>query len=200
MRKICFKIHKWLSLVLGVFMSILCFSGEIMLFCNNLTVKKLHRFLFMVPENVHGGMSAGRLLMDLTAICMTLVLITGIVIWWPKNKEMLKNRLTIDFRKGFGKFVHDSHVVLGIFACIFLLLMTITGPAFGLNWYREGLMSIFGIKALKMLHLGLWGGWVSKIIYAVAAVIGGLLPISGYYLWWHKRQYKKHNHNNKESI
>lgn len=52
-------------------------------------------------------------------------------------------------------------------------------------------MSIFGIKALKMLHLGLWGGWVSKIIYAVAAVIGGLLPISGYYLWWHKRQYKK---------
>lgn len=139
MRKICFKIHKWLSLVLGVFMSILCFSGEIMLFCNNLTVKKLHRFLFMVPENVHGGMSVGRLLMDLTAICMTLVLITGIVIWWPKNKEMLKNRLTIDFRKGFGKFVHDSHVVLGIFACIFLLLMTITGPAFGLNWYREGL-------------------------------------------------------------
>ena len=94
----------------------------------------------MVPENVHGGMSVGRLLMDLTAICMTFVLITGIVIWWPKNKEMLKNRLTIDFRKGFGKFVHDSHVVLGIYACIFLLLMTITDPAFGLNWYREGLM------------------------------------------------------------
>ncbi len=47
MRKICFKIHKWLSLVLGVFMSILCFSGAIMLFSNNMAVKKLHRFLII---------------------------------------------------------------------------------------------------------------------------------------------------------
>ena len=35
-----------------------------------------------------------------------------------------------------------------------------------------------------------WGGIVMKILYFLAALIGGFLPISGYYMWW-KRQSSK---------
>ena len=34
------------------------------------------------------------------------------------------------------------------------------------------------------LHTGKWGGIVMKILYFLAALIGGFLPISGYYMWW----------------
>lgn len=41
----------------------------------------------------------------------------------------------------------------------------------------------------KILHTGTWAGWFSKILYAIAALIGGFLPVSGYYMWW-KRNHK----------
>lgn len=42
------------------------------------------------------------------------------------------------------------------------------------------------------LHTGTWGGMVTKILYFLAALIGGVLPPTGYYLWLkrHRRQSK----------
>lgn len=259
MRKICWKIHRWLSIPLGVFMSILCFTGLILLFGKEIAsafgqdsrqmpflvaIRQLHRWLLMVPDNPHGGLSLGRIITAVSAMAMTLVLLTGVVIWWPKNKEMLKNRLTVSTSKGFRRFVHDTHVTLGIYAFVFLFLMAVTGPVFSFGWYNQGLSKLLGQKTMdkemmaqkgsdreaatkaqawdkradkqmgkptesqqngslmkggphgkkshgamlfKSLHMGTWGGWFSKILYALAALIGGFLPISGYYLWWKRK-------------
>lgn len=46
-------------------------------------------------------------------------------------------------------------------------------------------------KLFKALHTGTWGGMFSKILYALAALIGGLLPISGYYIWWKRNSLNK---------
>lgn len=40
-------------------------------------IKQLHRWLFMIPENPCGGLSVGRVIMAVSAMCMTLVLLTG---------------------------------------------------------------------------------------------------------------------------
>ena len=261
MRKICLKIHKWLALPLGVFMAILCFTGFLLLVIKDISpllgmeegidpfykaVKQLHRWLFMVPNNPHGGLSVGRLIMAVSSMCMALVLLTGVVVWWPKSKKMLKSRLKVSTNKGFRRFVYDTHVSLGIYAFVFLFLMAITGPVFSFGWYRQGMSKLFGQDAEKMetkmpkgdgkqaatkqnafahdntdrvkehaqrqeggapetkkdgdgkkpggkklfksLHTGKWAGWFSRVLYALAALVGGFLPISGYYLWWKKRQ------------
>ena len=263
MRRICLKIHKWLALPLGVFMIILCFTGLLLLLTKEVlpllgieegaepfykTVKKLHRWLFMVPDNPRGGLSVGRIIVAVTAMCMSVVLLTGVVAWWPKSKNMLKSRLKVSTSKGFRRFVYDTHVSLGIYAFVFLFLMAITGPVFSFGWYRQGMSKLFGQntekienkmpkagdkptdakenafangnveqakeqtqpqaggasdtkkeadgkkpggkKLFKALHTGKWGGWFSKTLYALAALVGGFLPISGYYLWWKKRQGK----------
>ena len=264
MRRICLKIHKWLALPLGVFMIILCFTGLLLLLTKEVlpllgieegaepfykTVKKLHRWLFMVPNNPHGGLSVGRVIMAVSSMCMALVLLTGVVAWWPKSKKMLKSRLKVSTNKGFRRFVYDTHVSLGIYAFVFLFLMAITGPVFSFGWYRQGMSKLFGQNAEKMetkmpkgdgkqaatkqnafahdntdrvkehaqrqeggapetkkdgdgkkpggkklfksLHTGKWAGWFSRVLYAIAALVGGFLPISGYYLWWKKRQAKR---------
>ncbi|MDD6951435.1 MAG: PepSY-associated TM helix domain-containing protein, partial [Parabacteroides sp.] len=38
------------------------------------------------------------------------------------------------------------------------------------------------------LHTGTWGGLTTRILYFLTALIGGILPLSGYYLWWKKRK------------
>jgi uncharacterized iron-regulated membrane protein len=51
-------------------------------------------------------------------------------------------------------------------------------------------------KAAKMrgtiygIHTGSWGGLTTRIIYFIAALIGGTLPLTGYYLWIKKRRRK----------
>jgi uncharacterized iron-regulated membrane protein len=48
-------------------------------------------------------------------------------------------------------------------------------------------------KAMKMrgivynIHTGGWGGMITRIIYFLAALIGGTLPLTGYYLWLRRR-------------
>lgn len=37
-------------------------------------------------------------------------------------------------------------------------------------------------------HTGSWGGIWTKILYFLAAILGGILPLSGYYLWYKKKQ------------
>ena len=34
------------------------------------------------------------------------------------------------------------------------------------------------------VHTGSWGGWVSKTLSFLVALLGASLPLSGYYLWW----------------
>lgn len=41
------------------------------------------------------------------------------------------------------------------------------------------------------VHTGLWGGIPAKILTFLAALIGGILPLSGYYLWTRKKIKKK---------
>lgn len=99
-------------------------------------IKQLHRWLFRIPENPCGGLSVGRVIMAVSAMCMTLVLLTGVVIWWPKSKKALKNRLTVSTNKSFRRFVYDTHVSLGIYAFVFLFLMVFVGLVFSFKSKR----------------------------------------------------------------
>ena len=266
MRNFCLKVHRFLALPLGIFISILCFTGLLLVFRDDIAsllgtnakempffiaMKKLHRWLFMMPENPHGGLSVGRVIMAISSMAMMIVLLTGVVNWCPKTKKALKNRLKVSTNKGFRRFVYDTHVSLGIYAFIFLFLMALTGPVFSFGWYRQGMSKLFGQKIekkevkkeaksddtknvptkddafahanpeqvkvhpqtlenekqgqkhdekgkkpkkgklFKALHTGTWGGMFSKILYALAALIGGFLPISGYYMWWKRTSSKK---------
>ncbi|WP_295992014.1 PepSY-associated TM helix domain-containing protein [uncultured Alistipes sp.] len=41
------------------------------------------------------------------------------------------------------------------------------------------------------LHTGTWGGFWTKIIYFLAALIGASLPLTGYWLWWRRCMNKR---------
>lgn len=161
------------------------------------TVFKLHRWLLDAPTQ-RGANSVGKIIVGISTLLMVFVLISGIIIWIPKNLTQLKNRLKVSVSNGWLRFWHDSHVSLGIYVSIFLLIMAITGLTWSFSWFREGFVSVFDsvVEPSQMrhfiysLHTGSWGGMITRIIYFLSALIGAFLPWTGYYLWFKK--HRKH--------
>ena len=372
MKKIFRKIHLWLSIPVGLFISLICFSGAILVFETEIT-ECINRKLYVVdksngerlpvseivqkvtaelpdsasvssvqissnpkrtyrlgiegqnrtsvyvnpytgeivdththkPNNFFGqvrqlhrwlmfrGYSRiiGRRIVGISTIVMVVILLTGLIVWLPKNRKMARNRLRIRFRSGWRIFWYDFHVAIGFYATLLLLVMALTGLTWSFGWYRNVFYSAFGVEtrqshqggggagnrqqrgrnmreekkpsidytiwdkavegALKnaesyktltvtsnavsivsnnvvsnnrasdrytfdsetgviteislyseqprqnklrgwiySFHTGSWGGIVVKILYFIAAIVGGLLPLTGYYLWF-KRKYKR---------
>ena len=261
------------------------------------TVRKLHRWL-MIPSPKGSGTHWGKMIVGASTLAFLVILITGIVIWWPRNRKMLRNRLQINTQKGKRRFWHDLHVAGGIYAVIFLIAMAATGLTWSYEWYRNGVYSMLGVETtqtggnstrksdattqatvqadaatqataiatdayyevdnwqkaleaatarssdyrtmtisagtitveksglgnqrandkftfnenngeitsyepysessrrskvsgwIRTIHVGTWGGWITKILYFLAALLGATLPVTGYYLWF-KRLYGK---------
>lgn len=253
------------------------------------TVRKLHRWLLDAPAQ-KGASSTGKTIVGITTLLMVVILISGIVLWWPRTRKSLQNRLKVSCTKGSFRFWYDSHVSLGFYVTIFLLVMALTGLTWSFRWYRTGFYALFGasteqpkqsapahednnkkekkneperlnylawdtalaelqnryetygtiqlsknsaqviqsgkqkgdtasfdihtgnITEIKVynideqpmsnkmkgliysLHTGQWGGMLTRIIYFLSAFIGGILPLTGYYLWI-KRINRKHRRN-----
>ena len=112
------------------------------------TVRKLHRWL-MIPSPKGSGTHWGKMIVGASTLAFLVILITGIVIWWPRNRKMLKNRLQINTQKGKRRFWHDLHVAGGIYAVIFLIAMAATGLTWSYEWYRNGVYSMLGAETTQ---------------------------------------------------
>lgn len=110
-----------------------------------LTMFRLHRWLLdsMKPD---GGIFWGKMIVGISTLMFVFVLLSGIVIWWPRTKRALKNSLKIAADKGWRRFWYDLHVAGGMYALVFLLLMALTGLTWSFSWYRTGFYNVFGVE------------------------------------------------------
>ena len=139
-------------------------------------------------------MSVGKVIVGISTLLMVVVLVSGVIVWIPKGRKALKNRLRVSFSKGWRRFLYDSHVSLGIYVVLFLLLMALTGLTWSFDWYRDMAYGLFSDhmapsdlhRLFYTLHTGSWGGFLTKTLYFLSALIGALLPWTGYYLWYKK--------------
>ncbi|MBE6307191.1 MAG: PepSY domain-containing protein [Bacteroidales bacterium] len=259
------------------------------------TMFRLHRWL-LDSKDGDNDIFWGKKIVGISTLLFVVILITGVILWWPKSKKAWKNLFTIHLREGWKRFLYDLHVVGGMYAIVFLLAMALTGLTWSYPWYRNAFYSLFGVeqsvqkadtegkketnregKANKnhtdvkkisepqspylhwqdvyefvaqensdykqitisngsanvsfnrignqrasdnykfdnqtgritqhtyysdsnkrsklrgwiySVHVGNWGGMVTRILAFMAALLGATLPLTGYYLWI-KRLYKK---------
>lgn len=88
----------------------------------------------------------GKLATGVSTIALTIILITGIIIWLPKSVRMLKRRLSISATKGWLRFFYDIHISGGIYVAVWLLLLGLTGLMWSFPWYRTGVYTLFGVE------------------------------------------------------
>lgn len=75
-----------------------------------------------------------------------LVLLSGVVIWWPKTRRMLRNSLKITVSKGRHLLWRGLHVAGGMYVLLLLLVMALTGLTWSFQWYSKGFYALFGVS------------------------------------------------------
>lgn len=84
------------------------------------TMFRLHRWL-LDSMKADGGVFWGKMIVGVSTLLFVVVLISGIVIWWPRTRKALKNSLRISVGRGFRRFWYDLHVAGGMYALFFFI-------------------------------------------------------------------------------
>ena len=238
----------------------------------------LHRWLMDERPEDKDAVFWGKVIVGTSTLLMVIIILTGIVLWFPKSLKALKKRSKIALRKGWHRFWYDLHVVGGIYATLLLLAMALTGLTWSFEWYGKGFYSLFGVETQKgghshtggkggrgsnylhwqdalnavvnecgeykeitlsngsvsvkrdewgnqrasdsyafdsatgeitevvkyadsshdrkvrgwvySIHVGNWGGILSRVLWFLAAMLGATLPLTGYYLWIKRKFFK----------
>lgn len=114
----------------------------------------LHRWLLLdrIEEPLIGELPNRRLgsyISGAATILFTLGVISGMIIWFPGKIRSWRQGLKIKWDGNWKRINHDLHNSLGLYSCILLLLMGITGPQWSFPWYRESLRKILGTYQLE---------------------------------------------------
>lgn len=224
------KIHLWLSLPLGIFITLICLSGASVVFKSEIrdalgmprviahagkheaakdgkrtavmkkaghkqvdkygTTTKPDFFSYMTRFHKSLMMgTAGKWIVTIVTIFLLLILISGAWECWPKNGRQWRQRLSIETGKGSRRLMYGLHVALGWWILLWLAALAVTGAAFGLHLLPKGSawMTVF-----HAIHVGTWGGIVSKVLTFIVSLVGASLPITGYWLYFKRKAAKRH--------
>lgn len=107
------------------------------------TMRKLHRWL-LDPPAVKGEKSVGKVIVGISTLVLVLILVSGLVLWIPRSCKALRNRLKVSVSNGRRRMWYDSHVSLGFYAILPLLVMALTGLTWSFGWYRTAAYALFG--------------------------------------------------------
>jgi len=100
---------------------------------------RLHRWLML-------DTAIGRLIVGWSTVMFVIIIITGLVIWFPKKVKNWKQGLKIKWNANWKRINHDLHNALGLYTAIFLLIMGLTGLQWSFEWYRDGLRDVLGVN------------------------------------------------------
>lgn len=90
---------------------------------------RLHRWLL-----VRG---IGKQIVGASTLIFVFMLLSGLFLWWPRKKRELQAAFTLKRKTTFFRRVYELHNVLGFYAMIGLLLLSLSGLYFSYPWVRQ---------------------------------------------------------------
>jgi uncharacterized iron-regulated membrane protein len=83
-------------------------------------VENIHLYLLLPPE-------VGRQVVGWSVVAFVAIMITGIILWWPKRKSDRTRSFTIKWNGRWRRVNYDLHNVSGFYAFSIALMIAITG-------------------------------------------------------------------------
>ncbi|KQX03107.1 PepSY domain-containing protein [Flavobacterium sp. Root420] len=96
---------------------------------------------FVVVLSLHRQLllgETGEIIMGTSCLIFVFMLISGIVLWWPKKIKNLKQRLTVKWSGSFKRVNWNFHSTFGFYSFLILLIISLTGLSFAFNWFQDG--------------------------------------------------------------
>lgn len=100
-------------------------------------ILKGHFYLWLPPE-------IGQPVVATATLVFVVMLVSGIVLWWPRRKKDAKQRFRIKWKARWRRVNYDLHNVLGFYAWSIALIFALTGLVWGFQWFADGLYAVAG--------------------------------------------------------
>lgn len=111
------------------------YTGEV------LKVKNMNRDFFRViivghyylwlPPNI------GQPILTTATMMFVVLLLSGLVLWWPKSKAARKQRFTVKLKSKWRRLNYDLHNVLGFYISAIAIFIGLTGMVMGFQWFAK---------------------------------------------------------------
>jgi uncharacterized iron-regulated membrane protein len=156
-------------------------------------IESLHDNLLLSAGAGHDLNAAG-------GIFLVLIVLTGIVIWWPGSRKWRRS-LGIQVGAGLKKFNWSLHSFLGIWCVLFVFMWGFSGiylstpnlfnyiayyfdPSDGMS--RKMNLGDQFLYWLAQLHFGRFAGLSVEIIWTVFGLVPVALFVTGAFMWWNR--------------
>lgn len=104
-----------------------------------LKVKNMNHDFFRIIINGHYYLwlppAIGQPVVASATLIFLFMLISGIILWWPRNKAARKQRFTIRWNATWKRKNYDLHNVLGFYATWIAIFIAVTGLVMGFQWF-----------------------------------------------------------------
>jgi uncharacterized iron-regulated membrane protein len=197
-----FQIHFGIGAVAGVYVALMSVTGSIIVYRNELSRWTSVEWIVKLHSNLLLG-STGRLVNGIAGICLTLLCLTGAIIWWPGVKNWRRS-LTVSWGSQFPRINWDLHSALGFWSFVFVLLWGISGIYFSFpQWFNVLLLvdpadrfTDQGLSWLSELHFGRFN-WLTQAVWAVVGLVPAVLAFTGTFICCRRVIYKKPSNPNR---
>jgi uncharacterized iron-regulated membrane protein len=201
MRRFVFQIHLWIGLLAGLYIVLISVTGSAAVFRREVIRHPDYLPAMEWVVDLHDNLLAGRtgrVVNGIGGVALTLLTLSGVVVWWRGARTWLQG-FVVKRRTRWPRFTFDLHSAAGIWLLAFLLLWGITGIYFAFSQPFMAVIELFEPESLDQpvlrrgdwildwmvrLHFGRFGGWTSRIIWAVLGLVPVLLFVTGGLMWW----------------
>lgn len=100
------------------------------------------REFFTIVKYIHWSLLLntpyGQPIVGYATLLFVILLITGLVLWWPKNlkKSNVNKSFKIKWKAGFKRLNYDLHNVPGFYALLITLILALTGMVWAMKWFE----------------------------------------------------------------
>ncbi|WP_187262688.1 PepSY-associated TM helix domain-containing protein [Pontibacter beigongshangensis] len=111
------------------------YNGEV------LKVKDMDQdfFRFMIMGHYYLWLPAhiGQPILATATLVFVVMMLTGLVLWWPKNKAARRQRFGIKWGARWRRVNYDAHNVLGFYMTWVAIFIGMTGLVMGFQWFAK---------------------------------------------------------------
>ncbi|KXX67583.1 hypothetical protein AVL50_26345 [Flammeovirga sp. SJP92] len=102
---------------------------------------------FDLMKSIHKNLLLGKVgnhLVGISILIFVILLISGLVLWFPKNKKQWKQGFKIKWSAKWARVVYDLHNTLGFYTFLLLLFISITGLYVSYAWVKSAVVVSLG--------------------------------------------------------
>ncbi|TRX20709.1 PepSY-associated TM helix domain-containing protein [Flavobacterium franklandianum] len=88
----------------------------------------------------------GQIVVASATLIFLVLLISGLILWYPRNKNATKQRFKFNWKKGtkWKRKNYDLHNITGFYVCLIALIFAITGLVWGFQWFACSYYTVLG--------------------------------------------------------